>query len=77
MLIDNIEPLFKNFNADAETSIITVLDETRNRGGSYRNADMLRSMITRKTFVIKPKGIYNILHLIIIMIMYLYRIMIG
>ena len=57
ILIDNIETLFKNFNADSETSIITVLDEIGNRGGAYKNSDTLRSMITRKTFMIEPKGI--------------------
>ena len=31
-LIDNIETLFKNFNAEAEASIITIIDEIGNTG---------------------------------------------
>ena len=56
-LIDNIETLFKNFNADAETSIITVLDEICNKGGAYKNADTLRSIVTRETFMIELNSI--------------------
>src|SRR5437660_2972239 len=56
-LIDNIETLFKNFNADAETSIITVLDEIGNKSGAYKNADTLRSIVTMKTFMVEPKCI--------------------
>ena len=56
-LIYNIETLFKNFNAYDETSIITVLDEICNKCGSYKNVDTLRSIVTRKTFMVEPKGI--------------------
>jgi hypothetical protein len=55
--VGNADKLFGNFNSAFEWSLLVLCDEIGNNGAMYKNADILKSIITRTVQNIEGKGI--------------------
>lgn len=53
----NIDDLFKKFNANAETCLLTILDEVAQNGAGIKNYDRIKDVTTRVHVTIEPKGV--------------------
>ena len=53
----DIDSFLSKFNADAERSIITILDEIGGNGATIKNSNRLKDIITRKSVPIEKKGL--------------------